>query len=615
MALTKWSRRWRVTAIGLLVFGGARPLDAAPTAHEESAVVAADGSGQFRSLQAAIAAAPTARRDQRWIIHVKPGVYKERIYVQREKRFLAIVGEDPEKTIITFDLHANLPGPDGKPIGTFRTATAVIDADDFTAENLGFENPAGLQGQALALRVDGDRAAFRNCRLVGWQDTVLLNRGRHYFEDSFISGHVDFIFGGATAFFERCRIQARRDGYITAASTPEEQRHGFVFSHCSIGGESPEVRTWLGRPWRSYASVIFLNTEMSEVVRPAGWHNWDQPNREKTTRYAEYASTGPGANPGARVPWARPIAAEEAAVLTARSILAGHDGWDPQAEGPVGAAAKPPADRPSIDLPACPPPARFRANLEYARVGSDRLLLDACLPAGKGPFPAALLVHGGGWTSGDKTRAALTLVRRLTEAGIAWISVDYRLAPQHRYPAPVEDVEAAIRWTKKNASRFEVDAARLALVGESAGGHLVAMAAVRMKEDTRVAAVVPLFAPLDLEADTERRGGLSASTRALFGRTEADEATRATLRDASPIRQVRSGLPPFLLVHGTADMSVPYEQSRRMQEALRAAGVPCELITVPDGTHGTRGWDPLLPTYREQVVTWMAAQLKSRGRP
>ena len=572
--------------------------------------MAADGSGQFQSVQDAIAAAPSGRPGRPWIIHVRPGTYRERLYVQREKRFLALVGEDAEKTVVTFDLHANVPGTDGKPIGTFRTATAQIDADDFTAEGLTFENTAGPVGQALAIRVDGDRAAFRGCRFVGWQDTVLLNRGRQYFEKCFVSGHVDFIFGGATAFFDRCSLLVRRDGYVTAASTPEEQPHGFVFSRSTLRGESPEVRTYLGRPWRSFARTVFLGTDMSEVVRPEGWHNWNRPEREKTARYAEHGSTGPGANPGARVPWARALTAQEAAALTSAAVLGGADGWDPASQGSVAAAAekaRPPADAPA---PPCPPPARFERDVEYARPGGESLRLDACLPAGKGPFPAAILVHGGGWIGGDRTQAARALLQPLTKAGIAWLAVSYRLAPRHTYPAPVEDVLAALRWTRKNARRLRLDPRRLALVGESAGGHLVADAAVRMTEGSRVAAIVPFFAPVDLESDTDRRGGLSRSMRALFGRTDFDEAARQALRDGSPLRRVHPGLPPFLLVHGTADMSVPYEQSVRMQKALREAGVSCDLISVPDGTHGTREWDERLPGWADQVVAWLVERIE-----
>ena len=142
------------------------------------ATVAPNGDGQFKSVQDAINAAPAGRRDKPWVIHLKPGVYKELIYVQRENRFLRLEGEDAAKCVLTCDLHAGMPGADGKPIGTFRTPSTSIDADDFTAENVTFENSAGPVGQALAIRLDGDRSAFRNCRFLGWQDTILTNRRR-----------------------------------------------------------------------------------------------------------------------------------------------------------------------------------------------------------------------------------------------------------------------------------------------------------------------------------------------------------------------------------------------------------------------------------------------------
>ncbi len=202
-------------------------------------------------------AIPSGRPANPVVIHIKPGVYKELIYIQHEKRFFKLVGEDPEKTVLTFNLHANMTGLDGKPIGTFRTPSTVIDADDVTVENITFENSAGPVGQALAVRVEGDRVVFRNCRFLGWQDTIFINRGRQYFENCYITGHVDFIFGAATAFFERCHIHCLRDGYITAASTPDNQPYGFVFSHCKITGETPSVKTYLGRPWRDYSVRCF----------------------------------------------------------------------------------------------------------------------------------------------------------------------------------------------------------------------------------------------------------------------------------------------------------------------------------------------------------------------
>lgn len=304
----------------------------AATSDAADVVVAADGSGRYTSLQEAISAAPmkTGRDERRWVILVKPGTYRERIYVQRERGNILVRGEDAATTIIAFDLNANLPGPDGKPIGTFRTPTVQVDGDGMTWENLTLANTAGPVGQALALRADGDRLVFRRCRFLGWQDTILVNRGRHLFEDCYIEGHVDFIFGAATACFLRCHIHCLRDGYITAASTPQGVAHGFVFLDCRITG-APGVKTFLGRPWRNYARTVFLRTEMSAVVRPAGWDNWSKPEAEQTTFYAEFGSIGDGASATHRVPWARRISAGDAAKLTPRLVLAGTDGWDPLA--------------------------------------------------------------------------------------------------------------------------------------------------------------------------------------------------------------------------------------------------------------------------------------------
>jgi pectinesterase len=317
------------------------------------ATVAQDGSGDYRTVQEAVNAAPqTLTAGNRWVIFIKSGTYRELLYIQREKHFVVLVGEDPLRTVITYNLNANNVGPDGKPIGTFRTPSVVIDADDFTVENLTFENSAGPVGQAVAVRVDGDRVIFRNCRFLGWQDTLLVNRGRHYFEDSLITGHVDFIFGAATAFFERCHLHVWKTGYITAASTPADQRYGFVFDRNKISGESDDVKTYLGRPWRDFAQVTFLNTEMSLVVRAVGWNNWDRPDREKTSRYSEYGSSGPGANRSERAAWAKPIAAGDANSITAAAVLGGADHWDPRQ-----VAAHPSASK-VIGSPLPSPPGR-----------------------------------------------------------------------------------------------------------------------------------------------------------------------------------------------------------------------------------------------------------------
>lgn len=291
------------------------------------AVVSGDGTGDFTTIQEAINKAPqTATAERPWTIRVNPGIYRELVQIQREKRFVRLVGEDPDKTVISYNLHASMKGPDGLELGTFRTPTVLIDADDFAVENLTLENSAGPVGQALAIRVDGDRVAFRNCTFRGYQDTILLNRGRQYFQNCTITGAVDFIFGGATAFFDRCTLDCIGNGYITAASTPAEAAYGFVFAHCTIRIGKSGSLVYLGRPWRDHASTIFIGTHMPKGIRPEGWHNWDKPERERTARYSEVNSTGEGANPSRRVSWARPMNEQDAGELTAPKVLGG---WNP----------------------------------------------------------------------------------------------------------------------------------------------------------------------------------------------------------------------------------------------------------------------------------------------
>lgn len=336
-----WNRTLRLWLLGVFALGSIATSEAARAPKgppKPDAIVAADGTGRYKTIREAIDASPQISSDtgRRWTILVKPGIYRELVYVQREKRFTSLIGEDAEKTILTFDLYASLPGPDDKQIGTFRTPTLVVDADDFTVENMTIENSAGARGQALALRVDGDRVVFRGCRFLGWQDTIFVNRGRHYFEDCLIEGAVDFIFGGATTYFERCHIRVVGAGYITAASTPDHQAHGLVFSRCKITGLAPGPFTFLGRPWRDYAKTVFLHCEISEVVQPVGWDNWKKPAAEKTSFYAEYMSTGPGAKPLERAPWAKALTAEDVAALTREKVLGGSDGWDPTARAKRG---------------------------------------------------------------------------------------------------------------------------------------------------------------------------------------------------------------------------------------------------------------------------------------
>jgi alpha-L-fucosidase 2 len=260
--------------------------------------------------------------------------------------------------------------------------------------------------------------------------------------------------------------------------------------------------------------------------------------------------------------------------------------------------------------------AAIQTDIEYGTAAGVSLRLDASIPDGPGPFPAVILVHGGGWSGGDKSGGPkkgymAPMHEPLGTAGFAWFSINYRLTPKFRHPAAVEDVETAIRWLKAHAAEYRIDPRRIALSGESAGGHLVAMAAVRANDATRVAAVVPFYGVFDFVAEAKRRNGAIQSFVKLFGRETLDDTMLKLMHEASPINFVKAGLPPFLLLHGTADQSVAYSQSVDMQARLRAAGVPCELITIKDGPHGMLPWPALAPDFKDRAVAWLRATLSA----
>ena len=253
------------------------------------------------------------------------------------------------------------------------------------------------------------------------------------------------------------------------------------------------------------------------------------------------------------------------------------------------------------------------SDIEFSRPGGVPLALDAFVPEGGGPFPACILVHGGGFTKGDKRTFITPLFEPLGRAGFAWFSIDYRLAPAHRFPACVEDVEAAIRWVKAHAAEYRVDPARIALIGESAGGHLVSLAGTRADAGTRVAAVVPFYAPHDLESRVRAAATVPAWMEGLFGLTETNEATWKVLRAASPHHHVRPGLAPYLLIHGTKDDKVPFQQSVAFQAKMKAAGNACDLVVIEGGAHGMGGWETIDPGYKDKLVGWLRRTLDGRS--
>ncbi|WP_439488686.1 pectinesterase family protein [Algoriphagus sp.] len=295
-------------------------------------VVAKDGSGDFQTIQEAFDAVPDFRKNETKIL-LKPGIYKEKLVLAASKTNISLIGEDAEITVVTHDDFAQKKNKFGEEMGTTGSTSFFVFGDGFYAKNITFENSSGPVGQAVAVRVDGDKVMFEQCRFLGFQDTLYPHgdRSRQYYKDCYIEGTVDFIFGWSTAVFENCEIFSKKGGsYVTAASTEEATEFGFVFINCKLTGEGENASAYLGRPWRDYAQTVFINTEMGSHIKPEGWHNWNKPNAEKTAYYAEFASSGPGANPSQRAPWSHQLTAEKAAKYTVESVLAGEDGWDPK---------------------------------------------------------------------------------------------------------------------------------------------------------------------------------------------------------------------------------------------------------------------------------------------
>jgi pectinesterase len=282
--------------------------------------VAIDGTGDYTSIQKAIDACKSFP-DKRITIHVKNGVYKEKVVVPACNNKLSIIGESTDKTIISYGDFFNKINRGRN--STFFTYTLLVEADDFYAENLTIENSAGPVGQGVALHVAGDRCVFRNCRIVGNQDTLYTDglNSRQYFVNCYIEGTTDFIFGAATVLFENCTVCSKANSYITAASTTEGKKFGYVFLNCRITANEGVTKVYLGRPWRDFAKVVFIKCDLGASILPQGWSNWSGTNRDKTAFFGEFENRGAGSDISQRVVWSHQLTKEEAAEFTLEKIL------------------------------------------------------------------------------------------------------------------------------------------------------------------------------------------------------------------------------------------------------------------------------------------------------
>lgn len=291
--------------------------------------VAQDGTGEFKTVQAAFNAIP-ANNKKPVTIRVKNGIYKEKLLLDSGKSFVTLVGEDKFNTILTYDDHNGKRSPKGDLINTRTSWSFLVKADDFIARNITFQNDAGFNaGQAVAIESDGDKAIFDNCRFIGFQDVLFTNsdNSRQYFRHCYIEGTTDFIFGSATAWFEKCHIHSKKNSHVTAASTPPEKKYGYVFNECILTGDTSLHNVSLGRPWQQHAAVAYIRCFIGEHIKPEGWNNWNNPANEKTARYVEYKNYGPSADPRKRVPWIRQLTDEEIKGYTLKNIFGT---WNPQ---------------------------------------------------------------------------------------------------------------------------------------------------------------------------------------------------------------------------------------------------------------------------------------------
>ncbi|HEY1921812.1 MAG TPA: pectinesterase family protein [Tepidisphaeraceae bacterium] len=337
-----WNRVALLAALALFArvasaSAAGEPATRTATTTAADITVAADGSGDFKTVQAAIDSIPADNATVQ-IVNIKPGTYHEKIHIKQP--LVHLIGQDAEKTILIYDDFAKKPGPNGKPLGTMGTLSVTVTGNDFEADNITFENPAGPRktvAQTVALGVNSDRAVFRNCRMLANQDTLYANSGRQYYFNCLIRGDVDFIFGNATAVFDQCEIQSSGKGYLTAQSrTGDTQTTGYVLTHCKLTAATgvPDGSVYLGRPWRPHARAVYLNCELGTQISPAGWLKWRPTDKDMEVFYAEYACTGPGAATDQRVDWSRQLTKAEAKPFEMENFLKGNDDWMPWKQNP-----------------------------------------------------------------------------------------------------------------------------------------------------------------------------------------------------------------------------------------------------------------------------------------
>lgn len=594
-------------------------------------IVAKDGSGDFRYIQDAIDAIRVFLPNH-ITIRIKKGLYKEKVSIPSTISNITLLGED--STIISYD---DFSGK-GK-METFDSYTLKVMGNDIILENLIVENTAGRVGQAVALHIEGDRCSIKRCRFLGNQDTIFASgyNSRQYFTNCYIEGTVDFIFGSATALFENCIIHSKFNGFVTAASTPAWVNYGYVFKNCKLTAAADVNKVYLGRPWRSNAKTVFINCELGRHILAEGWDNWSNKENEKSTFFAEYHNSGEGAKVDSRAKWSHQLSDNESLTYTKELIFAGNPKpalnqfWvNPSSLGITGKTDTSYSNysayqntKKSHPITEIVPEKSLKTVTEqkaltYGKIGNRGLLTDVFSPVTTRSknLPAIMIVHGGGWRTGNRTQHH-QLARRLAESGYVCFTPEYRLSTEALYPAAVYDLKTAVRWIRANASSFNIDTTKIAVLGFSAGGELAAFMGVtsnnpvfegkngHLNHSSEVQAVIDIDGivsfvhPESGEGDDSK--GISAATY-WFGYSKKDNPI--LWNEASSLSYVGEKTPPTLFLNSSVErMHAGREDFRKVLDQYH---IYSEVHTFPDAPHSFCLFNP----WFEPTVQYISAFLK-----
>lgn len=571
-------------------------------------VVAQDGSGDYTSIQAALDNTKSFP-DEHISIYVKKGVYQEKVSVPAWNTNLSIIGECRDSTIITYSDHFERINKGRN--STFYTATLSVMASDVRLENLTILNSAGDIGQAIALSISGNRCVVDNCNIEGHQDTLYCTGegNRQYFVNCRVSGTTDFIFGNATALFEQCTIHAKKNSYITAASTTENQKYGFVFKNCRLTADEGVSAVFLGRPWRKYAKTVFINCDYGHHILPAAWEIWSNKEEPETTYYAEFTA----AAIDQRVRWSKQLTEEEAQSYTRENILGFASMLYTQQEIPLYEGTIP-------NNRNVPKPERIVHREER----EGRAFFDTSIPTLTVFTPrvsngqAVIICPGGGYTKTAFDKEGVLVAEALVQSGITVFVLKYRIPQDEtnfdKSLTPLQDAQQAIRHLRMNADKYGIRPDQIGIMGFSAGGHLAASAAVHFQTKADPAEANPIsvrpdfvaliYPVISFEDELTHRG----SRENLLGVNP--EATEIVKWSAE--QQVTEHTPEAFLVHAADDEAVSVGNSLAFYQACLEKKVPVEMHLYARGGHGFGLYNETTEDdWMERLKNWLATIDKS----